>query len=108
MLNLKSNSYVSGFLKKLSVSDSCVLSVLKAACSHTYVETLGNKADALHYHAGRSYPEVLCDEFFEQAKSRIRHLVLGVVNLVADITEENFYGNTSGLFIHGWTGEREC
>lgn len=93
-------------MKRLSVSDSVVVDLLKAASSHTYVETLGNKADILHYHLGKSYPEVLSEEFFEQAKNKIKRLNLCSVDLVADITEENFYGNTSGLFVHGWTGEK--
>jgi len=100
------SKYVLGFLKKVCISESCVLPVLKAASSNTFVETVSNKADSLHYHLDRTYPEVLSEEFFENAKAKIKRLGLGVVDLVADITEENFYGSTSGLFVHGWTGEK--
>ncbi|MBW2974075.1 transposase [Candidatus Woesearchaeota archaeon] len=82
------------------------LSYLLKASSNTYVETLCNKADGLHYHLNKTYPEVLSEEFFKQNRNKIKKLRLGTVDLIADITEENFYGKHSGLYVHGWTGEK--
>ncbi|MCG2718858.1 MAG: transposase [Nanoarchaeota archaeon] len=80
--------------------------LLKAGSANTFVETVGNKADTLHNYLDKSYPEVLTEEFFENAKVKIKQLRLCSVDLVADITEENFYGKSSSLYTHGWTGER--
>lgn len=106
LATLKSNIDVLGFLKKVCIPESCVLPLLKAGSSNAYVETVGNKADTLHDYLDKNYPEVLTEEFFDSAKVKIKQLRLCSVDLVADITEENFYGNTSGLYIHGWTGEK--
>ena len=54
--------------------------LLKAAESNTYVETIGNKADTLHYHINKNYEETF-------------------VTLVGDITSDNFYGKVDGLHI---------
>jgi len=61
--------------------------LLKAAESNTYVETIGNKADTLHYHINKNYEETF-------------------VTLVGDITSDNFYGKVDGLHISPWTGEK--
>lgn len=103
---MKSNIDVLRFLKKVCISERYELPLLKASDKQGYVETYSNKADGLHHHLRKEYPEVLTEKFFESSKERIRRLKLGTVDLVADITEENFYGKYSGLYTHGWTGEK--
>lgn len=100
------SKYVLGFLKKVCIPEGYSLPVLEAARHETYVETVSNKADSVHAYLDRTYPEVLAEKFFESSKGRVRKLRLGTVDLVADVTEENFYGKSSGLYVHGWTGEK--
>lgn len=106
MLIMNCISNVSGFLKKVCIPESYALSVLEAAKSETYVETVGNKADGLHHHLDKIVPELLTEKFFECAAKKIKGLRLSLVDLVADVTEENFYGKRSGLYVHPWTGEK--
>jgi hypothetical protein len=97
------------FLKKLCINRAGVIAeaISLAGQANTYVETVNpHIADSLHWNVSRDYPETLSLEFFRVAKEHILKLRLGSVNVVADITEENFYGEHSGLYIHPWTGER--
>ena len=79
---------------------------MQAAQSNTYVETVSNKADCLHYHLDKNYIETLTKEYTNHLKCIIRKIRLGAVKIVADITDEDFYGKVEGLHIHPWTGER--
>lgn len=79
--------------------------LLKAAESNTYVETVSNKADTLHYHIEKNYEETLMKEYQRFLEKIIKKQRLGVVTLVGDITSENFYGKVEGLHISPWTGE---
>ncbi len=76
-----------------------------AAKHNTYVETISNKADALHLKVKQDYLETLPLEYFNYVKHFIRKQRLGVVDLVADVTEEDFYGKVQGLHIIPWTGK---
>lgn len=80
--------------------------ILAAAAKHnTYVETISNKADALHLKVKRDYLETLPLEYFNYIKHFIRKQRLGIVDLIADVTEEDFYGKVQGLHIIPWTGK---
>lgn len=105
MLNLKSNKYVSGLLKRLCISGRYELPVLEAASKQGYVETFSNKADGLHFNVLKLYPEEVTEVFFRDAVQKIKSLHLGLVEVIADITEEDYYGKSSGWYIHSWTGE---
>jgi len=81
--------------------------LLRSAMANTYLETVGNRADSLHlaiksvpasnmYWAYRRSVEVLGTRF---------HLDEQDVVLAFDYTEEDFYGDVQGMWIHGWTGE---
>ena len=101
------NNLFERFLKKLCINNIGVAEAIsKASRSETYVETISNKADALHWNINRNYPETITQEFFRFVKPEIIKQRLGLVDLVADLTEEDFYGKHSGLWIHGWTGEK--
>lgn len=81
--------------------------LLEAAMANTYLETVGDKADTL-------YRDVKAVRF-----DQITHAMLDVVGLLSgrfcwrdgscvlafDYTDEDFYGEVQGFFIHGWTGE---
>lgn len=79
--------------------------MLEAASKESYVETFSNKADGLHFNVLKLEPEEVTEAFFRDAVQKIRYLHLGCVEVIADITEEDYYGKSSSLFIHPWTGE---
>ena len=77
----------------------------EAAQRDTYVETLSVKADSLHLKVKRLYDDSLTSLYGGFVRPLILKERLGVVDLVADVTDENFYGNIEGLTLHPWTGE---
>ncbi len=102
----KLRSVFKRFLKNFSLPGTVKKPVLKASEVNTYVETVSNKADCLHYHLAKNYVETLTQENTRHLKKIIRKVRLGAVKIIADITEEDFYGEVSGLYIHPWTGEK--
>jgi len=93
------------FLKNLSVSEEYAGLILEASSHDTYIETISNKADSLHYNIAKGYVEYSDKEFYKVVKNRIQKLHLGAVDIIIDITSENFYGKSTGLYLHNWTGE---
>ncbi len=95
------------FLKKLSVPNEEEFAKLlaEAASRNTYIETISNKADSLHYHIAKGYVEYSNEEFYKLVEKKIKKLHLGAVDIIVDITSENFYGKSTGLYLHNWTGE---
>jgi hypothetical protein len=95
------------FLKNFSFSnvEEYTKVLLKASSHNTYVETISNKADSLHYNISKDYVETLNLEYYNHIKKRLRSLRLSVVDVIADITDDSFYGKSTGLYIHNWTGE---
>ena len=95
------------FLKKLSVPNEEEFAELltEAASRNTYIETISNQADSLHYHIAKSYVECSNEEFYNLVEKKIKKLHLGAVDIIVDITSENFYGKSTGLYLHNWTGK---
>ena len=95
------------FLKKLSIPNEEEYATLlaEAASRNTYIETISNKADSLHYNITKGYVEYSNEDFFEVIENKIKKLHLTFVDVVVDITTENFYGKSTGLYLHNWTGE---
>src|SRR3989338_381916 len=93
-------------IKNFSLPEAIKEPVMKASESNTYVETVSNKADCLHYHLDKNYVDTLTKENTNQLKKIIKKTRIGAVKLIVDITEEDFYGKVSGLYIHPWTGEK--
>ena len=95
------------FLKNLSIPnfEEYTNIALEASSHNTYVETISNKADSLHYHIDKNYVEIINIEYFNHIKKTLRKLRLGLVDIIADITNDDFYGKSTGLYIHNWTGE---
>ena len=94
-------------LKKLSVPNEEEYAKLLAEASsrNTYIETISNKADSLHYHIAKGYVEYSNEEFYNLVEKKIKKLHLGAVDIIVDVTSENFYGKSAGLYLHNWTGE---
>ena len=101
--NMKSE--FKSLLKNLSVSEEYPSLILEASSRNTYIETISNKADSLHYNIAKGYVEYSDKEFYSAVKVRVKKMRLGAVDIVADITSENFYGKSTGLYLHNWTGE---
>lgn len=81
--------------------------ILKASVANTYVETVGNRADSLHL-AIKKVP--ISNIYWEYLKTvEILGTRFGLnekdVVLAFDYTDEDFYGDPQGFWIHGWTGE---
>jgi putative transposase len=95
------------FLKNLSIPSEEEFGKLLAEASscNTYIETISNKADSLHYNIAKGYVEYSNEEFYKLVENKIKKLHLGIVDIVVDITSENFYGKSTGLYLHNWTGE---
>ncbi len=98
-------SLFKSFLKNLSVSEQYAGLIVEASSHGTYIETISNKADSLHYNIAKGYVEYSDKEFYKVVKNRIQKLHLGAVDIIVDITSENFYGKSTGLYLHNWTGE---
>jgi len=81
--------------------------LLKASVANTYVETVGTRADSLHLAIKKVPISNIYWEYIETVK------ILGTkfelqekdVVLAFDYTDEDFYGDTQGFWIHGWTGK---
>lgn len=81
--------------------------LLKAAVANTYMETVGNKADSLHLAIKRVPTSDVAWQYritVEQLGSRFGLTNKSVV-LAFDYTDEDFYGDVQGFWIHGYTGE---
>ncbi|MBI2672071.1 transposase [Candidatus Woesearchaeota archaeon] len=112
---MKIKKYIVNFLNKAlapfkrnSKIDSRVYSnvLLKIAGRNTYIETLTDKADSFHRRVENSYEESIINSFTKLISKLVKHTKLTKVKLAIDITDEDFYGKTSNLWIHGWTGEK--
>jgi len=79
--------------------------LVEAARSHCYVENLGNRADSLHRRIKQAYEEDIQKAYLKILTPIIKSMHLGPVMLACDFTEEDFYGYTSDLWLHHWTGE---
>ena len=80
--------------------------LLKASVANTYVETVGNRADSLHLAIKKVPVSNIYWEYLETV--RILGTKFGLqekdVVLAFDYTDEDFYGDPQGFWIHGWTG----
>jgi len=80
--------------------------LLKASAANTYLETVGNRANSIHL-AIKKVP--VSDIIWEYRKTvevvgtRFKLDEQDVV-LAFDYTDENFHGNTQGMWIHGYMG----
>lgn len=92
-------------IKNLALPEESLQALFDSAKYNTYVETLSNKADNLHLNVKEEYVESLHLSYLNHIKHLIKHQRFGLVDLVCDITSENFYGKVEGLHIHPWTGK---
>lgn len=95
------------FIKNLCFCNSHRITqeVFKASSHETYVETVGNAADTLHLGLEKWDVKALSDEYSRVTVRNVRKMHLGIVDVLIDITDEDFYGKVKGLWLHPWTGE---
>lgn len=81
--------------------------LLRAAVANTYLETVGNKADTIHSAIHKTPLKDIADSYMGIVSAMTKHVNLSSKNvmLAFDYTDEDFYGELSNLWIHGWTGE---
>ena len=92
-------------IKNLALSVEYSQILADASKYNTYVETISNKADNLHLKIGEEYVETLQTAYSNYVTKLIKRQRLGLIDLICDITSEDFYGEVEGLHIHPWTGE---
>ncbi|MBI2662343.1 hypothetical protein HYX11_02705 [Candidatus Woesearchaeota archaeon] len=92
-------------IKTLALPEEYSYVIADAAKHSTYVETISNKADSLHLKIKNEYLETLPLEYFQHIRHLVKKQRLGLVDLIGDITEEDFYGKIKGLHIIPWTGK---
>lgn len=80
--------------------------LIYAAVANTYVETIGDKADSLHLAIKKRKISDVFLEYLETVKILGRRVNLKEQDVVLafDYTDEDYYGELEGFWIHGWTG----
>lgn len=79
--------------------------LLEAARSNCYVENTGNKADSLHRRISQSYEEDISNAYLKVITPLLKYRRITLPMLAIDFTDEEFYGYSSDLWLHPWTGE---
>ena len=81
--------------------------LLKAAMADTYVETVGERADSIHLAIKSADVEDVYGSYLANLAVVCRRIALEEkeVMIAFDYTDEDFYGDIGGRWIHGWTGE---
>jgi hypothetical protein len=80
--------------------------LLFASSHNTYVETVSASADTIHANLVTWDISALQKEYERLCVHEIRKLHLGSCEIIIDITEEDFYGKTQGVWIVPWTKEK--
>lgn len=82
--------------------------LIYAAVANTYVETIGNKADSLHRRIKMSKLKDISTEYLETIQILGQRVDLKNQDVVVafDYTEEDFYGDLQGFWLHGCPKER--
>lgn len=75
--------------------------------ANTYIETVGSKADSIHLAVKNVPPPNFYWEYFRTLRILEKGFKLAEQDVVLafDYTDEDFYGEVQGFWIHGWTGK---
>lgn len=79
--------------------------ILEASRSNCYVENTGNKADSLHRRIKQTYEEQIAEAYKKTILSLLKYHRITNPTIAIDLTDEEFYGLYSDLYLHPWTGE---
>jgi len=77
--------------------------LLQASACNTYVETVSDKADRLYARANETKHYMMTMAYLDAIKAMAQHFSFQDKNvmLAFDYTDEDFYGDVQGIFIHG-------
>lgn len=112
---LKNMTKITQFIQKSfqSFSSSIILPLtkigyflVKCAKANSYIETLGEHADALHIWIKKSYEEDFKQSFEQQVRKALKHLHISYAEIAIDVTPEPFYGKTRSLYIFNTEDEK--
>lgn len=80
-----------------------VVDLLEASAYNTYLETMGDKCDSLYRRIKESRSDLIIHSYLTTIKLLSKKLNLKQRNLILafDYTDEDFYGDVQGFFIHG-------
>lgn len=107
--------HITSFLQKTfqSFSSSIILPLnkisyhlVKCAKANSYIETLGEHADAFHLWIKKGYEGDFKLSFELQVRKAIKRLNVSYARLAFDITSEPFYGKTRGLYVFDTVNKR--
>lgn len=113
-LLMKQKRYLKAFINNALAPFKCnstltvedyLYPICKASSCFTYIETICNKADSLHRKIEQIYEEDIFNAQLGIIKPLLRKYRNMPVALAFDVTDEDFYGKTSNIWIHNWTGE---
>ena len=95
-------TYIKSIIKKVSqnlrvATNKIVATLVEAARTISYVETVSNKADTLHRHIKNTDEKSLKRAFEFNVKKAIARMGLGKVTLAIDTTKELYYGKNGKL-----------
>lgn len=81
--------------------------LLKAAMANTYLETVGTKADSIHLAIKNVPSSNFHWEYLRNTEIVGKRFNLNEQDVVLafDYTDEDFYGEVQGFWMHGWTGK---
>ena len=94
--------FITSIVKKVSnglrvATEKIVSSIIEAARTISYVETVSNKADTLHRHIKQNSEKDLKKSFEFNTKKAIGRMGLGKVTLAVDTTADLYYGKNGKL-----------
>ena len=83
------------------------LDLLHAAVANTYLETVGSRADSIHLAIKRVPASDVYWEYHKTVEILGTKFKLNEQDVVLafDYTDEDFYGDVQGIWIHGWNGK---
>lgn len=87
------------------LQEDYIYTILEAARSNCYAENSGNKADSLHRRIKQTYEEDIAKSYTKTIFPLLKYQRIINPTIAIDITDENFYGLFSDLYLHPWTGE---
>lgn len=81
--------------------------ILRAALANTYIETVGPRADSIHLAIKRVPASNIYWAYLKTVQVLAPKFKLNEHDVVIafDYTDEEFYGDPQGFWIHNWTGE---
>lgn len=107
MTSKRNRKLVKALIKSLCFCnpDKIVKDVVESSAYNTYVETVGGASDTIHHSLNDWDTKSIEQTYSLISENQIKKMHLGLCDVSIDATEEAFYGDVKGLWIHPWTRE---